>query len=59
MDSQPTDKAEGEGEDFVLVGQDKTPTQKWRFSNERTVMKADTPAVTVTRERAVFCSVGS
>ena len=28
MDSQPTDKVEGVGEDFVRGGQDKTPTQK-------------------------------
>ena len=30
MDSQPTDKVEGVGEDFVRGGQDKTPTQKKR-----------------------------
>jgi predicted HTH transcriptional regulator len=57
--SQPTDKAEGVGEDFIRGGQDKTPTQKtaiYRFkkkkkrnSFERTVVKADTPAVTVTK----------
>jgi hypothetical protein len=28
MDSQPTDKAGGVGEDFVRGGQDKTPAQK-------------------------------
>jgi hypothetical protein len=28
MDSQPTDKVEGLGDDFVRGGQDKTPTPK-------------------------------
>jgi hypothetical protein len=28
VDSQPTDKVEGVGEDFVRGGQDKTPTPK-------------------------------
>ena len=28
MDSQPTGKVEGVGDDFVRGGQDKTPTQK-------------------------------
>jgi hypothetical protein len=49
MDSQPTDKAEGLGEDFVLGGQDKENTQKKRNSYERTVVKADTPTATVTK----------
>jgi hypothetical protein len=48
MDSQPTDEAVGVGGDFVRGGQDKTPTQKKRNSYERTVVKADTPTVTVT-----------
>jgi hypothetical protein len=43
MDSQPTDKAEGVGEDFVRGGQDKTPTQKKHNSYERPVVTADTP----------------
>ena len=49
MDSQPTDKAKGVGEDFVRGGQDKTPTQKKRNNYEPAVVKADTPAVTVTK----------
>ena len=49
MTSQPTDKAEGLGEDFARGGQDKTPTQKKRNSYERTVVKADTPTVTVVK----------
>jgi hypothetical protein len=48
MDSQSTDKAEGVGKDFVRGGQDKT-TQKKRNSYERTVVKADTPTVTVAK----------
>jgi hypothetical protein len=28
MDSQPTEKVEGLGDDFVRGGDDKTPTQK-------------------------------
>jgi hypothetical protein len=50
MDSQPTDKAGGVGKDCVRGGQDKTPAQKKkRNSYERTVVKADTPAATVTK----------
>jgi hypothetical protein len=48
MDSQPTDKVGGLGDDFVRGGQDKTPIQKKRNDYERTVVKADTPTVTVT-----------
>jgi hypothetical protein len=48
MNSQPTDKVEGAGDDFVRGGQDKTPTPKKRNNYERTVVKADTPTVTVT-----------
>ena len=48
MDSQPTDKVRGVGDDFVRGGQDKTPTKKKRNSYERTVVKADTTTVTVT-----------
>ena len=49
MTSQPTDKAEGLGEDFARGGQDKTPTHKKRNSYERIVVKADTTTVTVTK----------
>jgi hypothetical protein len=43
MNSQPTDKAEGLGEDFVRGGQDQTPThKKKRNSYERTMVKDDT-----------------
>jgi hypothetical protein len=48
MDSQPTDKVEGLGDDFVRGGRDKTPIKQKRNSYERTVVKAYTPAVTVT-----------
>jgi hypothetical protein len=56
MDSQPTEKVEGLGDDFVRGGQDKTPTQKERSSCERTVVKADTPAVTVTEGNEQYCA---
>ena len=36
IDSQPTDKMEGVGDDFVRGGRDKTPTQKKHSSSERT-----------------------
>jgi hypothetical protein len=45
MDSQPTEKVEGVGDDFVRGGQDKTPIKQKRSSYERTVVKADTPAI--------------
>jgi hypothetical protein len=45
MDSHPTDKVEGVGDDFVRGGHDKTPTQKKHNSYERTVVKADTPTI--------------
>jgi hypothetical protein len=41
------DKAEDGGEDFVRGGQKKTPTKKERNCHVRTVVKADTPTVTV------------
>jgi hypothetical protein len=56
MDSQPTDKVEGLGEDFVRGGQDKTPTQKKRNSYEHTVVKADTPTVTVSEGSKQYCA---
>jgi hypothetical protein len=52
-DSVPTedqrDEAEDGGEDFVRGGQEKTPTQRKRNCHVRTVVKADTQAVTVTK----------
>jgi hypothetical protein len=56
MDSQPTDKVEGVGDEFVRGGQDKTPIQKKRSSYERTVVKADTPTVTVTEGNELYCA---
>jgi hypothetical protein len=56
MDSQPTEKVEGVGEDFVRGGQDKTLTQKTRSSYERTVVKADTPTATVTEGNEQHCA---
>jgi hypothetical protein len=50
MDSQPTGKVYGVGEDFVRDGQNKTPTQKKRYSYERTVVKADSLTATATKE---------
>ena len=57
MDSQPTDKVEGVGDDFVRGSQDKTPTQKKRNNYERTVLKVDTPTVTVTEGNAQYCAL--
>jgi hypothetical protein len=57
MDSQPTDKVEGVGEDFVRGGHDKTPTQKKRNSYERTVVKAETPTATVTEGNEQYCAL--
>jgi hypothetical protein len=56
MDSQPTDKVEGVGEDLFRVGQEKTPTQKKRNSYERTVVKIDTPTATVTEGNEQYCA---
>jgi hypothetical protein len=51
-DSAPTedqrDETEGGGEDFVRGGQETTPTKK-RSSHVRTVVKAHTPTVAVTK----------
>jgi hypothetical protein len=44
-DSQPTDKVEGVGDDFVRCGQDKKPIKQKRSCYERTVVTADTPAI--------------
>jgi hypothetical protein len=57
MGSQPPDKVEGLGDDFVRGGQDKTPTQKKRNNYERTVLKVDTPTVTVTEGNAQYCAL--
>jgi hypothetical protein len=56
MDSQPTEKVEGVGDDFVRGGQDKTPTKKKRSNYERTVVKADTPTATVTEGDEQYCA---
>ena len=45
MDSQPTDKVEGVGDDFVRGGQDETPIKPKR---KRIVVSAGTPTVTGT-----------
>ena len=42
MDSQPTDKVEGVGDDFVRGGQDKTPIKQKRNSCQRIVVSAST-----------------
>jgi hypothetical protein len=50
IDSQPTDKAESVGEDFVRGGQDKTPPKKnVTVTSAPSVVKADTPTATVTK----------
>jgi hypothetical protein len=56
MDFQPTDKVEALGDDFVRGGQDTTPILKKRTSYERTVVKADTPTVTVTEGNEQCCA---
>ena len=48
MDSQPTDKVEGVGDDFVRGGQDKTPIKQKRNSCQRFVVSAGTPTAIVT-----------
>jgi hypothetical protein len=57
MDSQPTDKVEGVGNEFVRGGQDKTPTPKKRNNYERTVVKAKAPTVTVTEGNGQYCAL--
>ena len=44
------------GDDFVRGGQDKTLTPKKSSSYERTVVKADTPTVTVTEGNEQYCA---
>ena len=57
MDSQPTDKVEGVGDDFVRGGQDQTPIKQKRNSRQRRiVVSAGTPTVTVNEENEQFCA---
>jgi hypothetical protein len=49
-------KWRGVGDDFVRGGQDKTLTPKKCSSYERTVVKADTPTVTVTEGNEQYCA---
>ena len=51
MASQPTDKVEGVGDDFVRGGQDETPIKQ-----KRKVVNAGTPTVTVTEGNEQFCA---
>jgi len=48
------DEAEGGGEDFVRGGQEKTPLKKKRNIHVRTVVKADTPTVTVAKGKGQY-----
>ena len=48
IDSQPTDKVEGVGDDFIRGGQGKTPIKQKRSSSERIVVNAGTPNAIVT-----------
>jgi hypothetical protein len=54
MDSQPTDKVEGVGDDFVRGGQDKIPIKQKRNSFQRIVVSASTPTVTVNEENEQY-----
>jgi hypothetical protein len=56
MDSQPTDKVEGLGDDFVRGGQDKTPIPKKRSSYERTVVKTETSTAIATEGNEQYCA---
>ena len=57
MDSQPTDKVEGVGDDFVRGGQDETPIKPRRNSRQRRiVVSAGTPTVIVTAGNEQFCA---
>ena len=53
MASQPTDKVEGVGDDFVGDGQDKTPIKK---KGKQIVVSADTPSVKVNAGIEQFCA---
>ena len=55
IDSQPTDKVEGMGDDFVRGGQYETPIKPRRNSRQRRiVVSAGTPTVTVTAGNEQF-----
>ena len=56
MASQPTDKVEGVGDDFVGDGQDKTPIKQKRNSFQGIVVSADTPTVKVNAGFEQFCA---
>ena len=57
MDSQPTDKVEGVGDDFGRGGQDETPIKPRRNSRQRRiVVSAVTPAATVTAGNEQLCA---
>ena len=57
MDSQPTDKVGGVGDDFVRDGQDQTPIKPKRNSHQRRiVVSAGTPTVIVTAGNEQFCA---
>ena len=53
MGSQPTDKVEGVGDDFVRGGQDETPIKPKR---KQFVVSAGTPTVKVTAGNEQFCA---
>ena len=53
MDSQPTDKVEGLGDDFVRGGQDETSIKPKR---KRIVVSAGTPTATGTEGNEQFCA---
>ena len=53
MESQPTDKVEGLGDDFVRGGQDEKPIKPKR---KRIVVSAGTPIVIVTAGNEQFCA---
>ena len=56
MDSQPTDKVEGVGDDFVGDAQDKTPIKQKCNSFQSIVVSADTPTVKVNAGIEQFCA---
>ena len=57
MDSQPTDKVEGVGDDFARGGQNETPIKPKRNSRQRRiVVSAGTPTVIVTAGNEQFCA---
>jgi hypothetical protein len=56
MYSQPTDKVEGVGDDFVRGGQDETPIKRKRNSCHRIVVNAGTPTVTGTEGNEQYCA---